>query len=248
MDIKKLINDLRNGIEKDYFDTANSSFFPNQIFDRIDDFINSDSISDLEKAVYLLLNQFPNDKKDYIIIPNEKILIPDIYDLSTPGIEYEIDFALYGGTIENPVKVAIECDGIRSHAQRHSNKDRRKDVNLQAAGWIVMRFGSKEIHTELEKAQNEEFYICDFITSIDNVIKEQTKLITWRSYAQNEFRSKLTGFKWGWLTCNKCSQQQIGILNIKKHVCRHCGEKFIRKIDESEKIKYDHKGLLYFEE
>ncbi|TDE10716.1 hypothetical protein [Dyadobacter psychrotolerans] len=51
------------------------------------------------------------------------VLIEDIYDLSCSGIEYEIGFMLYGRSIDNPVKVVIESDGIRSHR-------RKKDVNL----------------------------------------------------------------------------------------------------------------------
>ncbi|MCB0536347.1 MAG: DUF559 domain-containing protein [Bacteroidetes bacterium] len=246
MDLKIFIDKLRKRIQDDHYEFQ-EMYPPEKQFEFLDDFINADG-SDLEKAFFLMLNQFPGDKKDYFVRPREMVLIPDIYDLSAPGIEYEIDFALYGGSIDNPMKVAIDCDGIRSHRQKHSNKDRRKDVNLQASGWLVMRFGSKEIHEELLKFEKEETYICDFITSIDNVIKEKLKLISWDTYARSEYRSKLTGFKWDWITCKHCTKKQMGVLNRKKHTCRHCGTKFIRDIHPTEKIKYEHGGLLFFED
>ena len=46
------------------------------------------------------------------------VLIEDIYDLSCPGIEYEIGFMLYGGSIDNPVNVVIESDGIPPHGRK----------------------------------------------------------------------------------------------------------------------------------
>jgi len=158
MDLKVFIKNLRRRIE-DGRDEFTDEYLRNIQFKYLDDFIDDSTYSDLEKAFFLILNQFPGDHKEYFVKPREMVLIPDVYNLSCPGIEYEIDFAIYGGSIENPVKVAVECDGLRSHRQRHNNKDRRKEVNLQANGWIVMRFGSKEIHNELIKFENNENHI-----------------------------------------------------------------------------------------
>lgn len=247
MDLKKLINNLRQRIEDDHYEFEDDWQSENR-FKFLDDFISDNGHSDLEKAFFLILNQFPSDHKEYFVRPREMVLVPDIYDISGPGIEYEIDFALYGGSIDNPVKIAIECDGLRSHRQRHSNKDRRKDVNLQAAGWIVMRFGSNEIHDELLKFEKDKTHISDFLYYVENVIKEKTKLINWHSYTNSDFRSKLTGYKWGTVTCKHCGYEQVGELNHKKHTCRQCGKKFQRDISPNEKIKYDYNGLLYFDE
>ncbi|MEP7319551.1 MAG: DUF559 domain-containing protein, partial [Panacibacter sp.] len=170
--LQKLIQDLRQRIEDDH-NQFNEEFGMEWTFKYIDEFISSETRSDLEKAFFLILYQFPGDNKNYIVRPGEMVLIPDIYDMSCPGIEYEIDFALYGGSIDNPVKVAIECDGIRSHREKHNNKDRRKNVNLQAAGWIVMRFGSKEIHEELQKFTDDNLHTSDFLYSIENTIKQK---------------------------------------------------------------------------
>jgi hypothetical protein len=114
----------------------------------IDDYLTANH-SDLEKAFFLMLNEFWNEASNYFVIPSEKVCVTNVYDTSGPLCEYEIDFAVYSGTRDRPVKVAVECDGIRSHRQRHSNRDRRKDVNLQAAGWIVLRFGSAEIQDHI---------------------------------------------------------------------------------------------------
>jgi hypothetical protein len=218
MDLKGLIGDLRRRIDNDYQEL--DELWPLEMrFEFLDKFIQSTEYSDLEKAFYLMLNQFPGDTKDYIIRPREMVLIPDVYDMGSPGIEYEIDFALYGGSIDNPVKVAIECDGLRSHRQKHNNKDRRKDVNLQASGWIVIRFGSEEIHDELKKFETDENHVSPFLYSIDNVIKEKLRIIDNHNYAMNlDLRSKLTGYKWGYVTCKHCGDRQIGQLNHKKHM------------------------------
>lgn len=245
MDIKTLINRLRVRIEDDY--SEYSETYSENIFEIIDNYINNDKYSDLEKAFYLILNQYPSDMKNYFVKPNEMVLIPDVYDMGSPGIEYEVDFAIYGGVLNNPVKIAIECDGIRSHRQKHSNKDRKKDVNFQAAGWIVIRFGSNEIHEELAKHENQENYTSDFLQYIENVINETSQIITWRSYAKADFRSRLTGYKWGYILCPLCGKSQMGELNHIKHVCRHCGEKFKREVISSENVKYEHNGILYFD-
>ncbi len=245
--IQNLIKDLRQRIEDD-----NNEFDTKLIMQLglkyIDEFIEKPNRSDLEKAFFLILNQFPGDRKNYVVIPSEMVLIPDIYDMKSPGIEYEIDFALYGGPIDNPIKVAIECDGIRSHGQKHNNKDRRKDVNLQTAGWIVMRFGSKEIHEELQKFKDDNFHISDFLQSIENTIEERLKLIDTYSYFNNEFRSKLTGYKWDEVHCTNCGKPQNATLNHKTLNCRHCKTKFKRIIKDDEKIKYDMNGILFFKD
>lgn len=202
--------------------------------------------SDLEKAFFLILNQFPGDAKNDIIISSEKVLIPDVYDMSCPGIAYEIDFALYGGSLDNPVKVAIECDGLRSHGLKHANRDRRKNVNLQAAGWIVIRFGSREIHEELDKFRQEESHTCHFLLSIENLIEQKSRLIDGRSYAQQEFRNKLTGFRWGDVTCEECAAKQYGIMNYPNMHCRGCGKKTRRIIEPTEAIKYTMNGLIFY--
>ncbi len=247
MNINELIEKLRERIENDYYEFGESMPFED-LYKFIDDYINDSTKSILERAFFLILHQFPSDKKDYIVRPNERVLIPDIYDMSSPGVEYEIDFALYGGSIDNPVKVAIECDGLRSHRQKHGKRDRRKEVNLQAAGWLVMRFRSKEIQDELEKFDKEEHYISDFLFSIENTIKQKLKVITHNTFLTPEYRNKLTGYKWDRITCTICGHKQMDTLNHKKLTCRKCGKKFYREIKPDEKIKYDFDGLLYFEE
>ena|SRR5688572_6319986 len=244
MQLKELIQVLRSRIESDY-DEFNG-YDKEQIFENIDDFLKNENRSELEKAFYLLLNQFPGDHKSYMIRPNELVFIPDVYDMSGPGFQYEIDFALYGGSIKNPVKVAIECDGFRSHGQKHSKRDRRKEVNLQAAGWIVMRFRSNEIHAELAKFENDDTVISDFLQSIENTIEQKLGIINRQSYVQSEVRSILTGYKWDFVACTHCGQKQMDRLNFKKLFCRFCKRDYIREIGPLENIWYEKNGFIYF--
>ncbi len=244
MKLEELINKLRLKIQEDYF-KQNTDLLKNLNY-YIDEFIDDSDKSPLEKAFFLFLNQFPTDEKDYIVYGSEKVLIPNIYDGKETGIEYEIDFALYGGSIDNPVKVAIECDGLRFHGHKKVKKDRRKEVNLQADGWIVMRFTSKEIHEELEKFDTIENYTCDFLESIENTIKKKLKIINYESYINTDYRSKLTGYKWGKVTCLNCDFTQHDTLNHKNITCRKCKKKYKRKIKSDEKIKHEVDGVLFF--
>lgn len=243
--IQTLILNLRQRIEEDHYDFKNLDD-GDFTFKHIDSFLNSIDYSELEKAFFLILHQFHGDHKNYIIQPREMVLVPDVYDRSKPGFEYEIDFAIYGGSIDNPLKVAIECDGIRSHAQKHKNRDRRKDVNLQAAGWLVMRFGSKEILEELEKFEADNTYTSPFLYSIENTISMKLRLIDQFSFTQTDLRSKLTGFKWGLAECSNCREKQLETLNHKKFICNNCKKKVERLIHPDEKIEFEHDGILYF--
>ncbi|WP_268125589.1 DUF559 domain-containing protein [Roseivirga pacifica] len=245
-DIEILINKLYERIKGDHNDYFNSGSF-DRLFEYIEDFINDDSKSILEKAFFLILHQFPTDNKDYIVMPNERVLIDNIYDQTISSIEYEVDFALYGGSISNPVKVAIECDGLRSHGAKNAKRDRRKEVNLQADGWIVMRFRSKEIQQELNKFIEDEFYTSDFLYSIETTIQKRLKIINHHSYFIPEYRSKLTGYRWGKVTCPNCNFNQFDILNHKRITCRSCNERFTRKVLNTEQVIHEKNGILNFE-
>ncbi|WP_069657763.1 DUF559 domain-containing protein [Arcticibacter eurypsychrophilus] len=245
MDLKPYIQSLRDQIEYDL--KHDDSGIQDHLLTHLDDFLLMPSKSDIEKAFFLILNQFPGDHNDYIIRPSEMVLVPDIYDMSVPGIEYEIDFALYGGSVKDPVKVAIEVDGIRSHGHKHTRKDRRKDANLQAANWLVMRFTSKEVHEEIVKFHNNEIFTSDFLTSIDNVIQERLQLVTGNNYIKYDVRSVLTGYKWGDVRCIHCGLNQYGNLSRKNHTCQHCKNRFVRQLEQHERVKYEHNGLYFFE-
>lgn len=237
---------LRGKIREGYDWFRNDEAISEVNFRFIDEYLKNDGNSDLEKAFFLILNQYPGDQKDYIVRPKEMVLVPDVYDMNVPGIEYEIDFALYGGSVANPVKVAVECDGLRSHGKKHTYKDRRKDVNLQAAGWITMRFGSREIHEEIEKFRNDDHHMCYFLSSIENTIARKLKLINSHSYYK--YRTELTGYNWGEVKCPDCGYKQDAILNHLNVKCKGCKKKFKRTIDGNEKIKYEQNGILFFEE
>lgn len=243
---ENIIKKIRKRIEDDVLE--DQPYTVKGTIKHIDNFLKSSEYSDLEKAFYLFLNQFPSDHQPYIVHPKENILVENVYDYSEPYYEYEIDFALYAGTIKNYVKIGIECDGLRSHSQRYSDRDRRKDINLQAAGWITMRFNSKEIHKELEQFEKEDLYISEIITNIQNIIDRKLDLITWNNFVRTNIRNELTGYKWGFVECTHCGFSQLDILNHKKITCRECKRKYVRKIGKDENIQYEHNGLIIFKE
>jgi hypothetical protein len=218
------INHIRKRIEEDHYTFQPDS--DRMLFDRIDEFLASSERSELEKAAYLLLNQFPGDSRHYFVVPSEHVKVPNVYDFSQGEFEYEIDLAIYSGTQGEPTKVAVDIDGLRSHAERHADKDRRKDVNLQAAGWIVMRFGTQDIQRELESFEHDEFYVSEMAQKVENVVEQRARLLTERTYVSCEVRTLLTGYKWGSITCPSCAQWQYDILDRRKHTCRHCGASF----------------------
>lgn len=222
-----LIEKLRKQIEDHHYESR--ALIDQDLFQRIDEFLKSSEASGLEKAFYLMLNQFPGDHKNYFVVPHEEVLVRNVYDYSQLDYEYEIDFAIYSGSRTKPIKIAIECDGLRSHRQRHNERDRRKDVNLQAAGWIVVRIGSPEIHKELEAFENDETYISNIVINLENLVEQSMDLVTCRSYIIDEIRSQLTGYKWGDVTCMHCNRSQKDRLNKTKFHCRHCQEEFFKE-------------------
>src|SRR5581483_2372692 len=132
-----------------------------------------DMKSDLEKAFYLMLRQEYYKNGDYVVIPNERVCVKNVCDLDKGyECEYEIDFAIYSGSKSKPGRIAIECDGLRSHGRRNASKDRLKDINLQANGWIIIRFGSREIHEEVYKQLNttDALYRSNIIYLIERIV------------------------------------------------------------------------------
>lgn len=252
IDTNKLIQDFRQKIEADYREYSSKGIFEiitEHMFNYIDDFIKNPEKSNLEKIFFLFLNQYPSDHKNYIVVPSENVLVRDYYDMKVPAIEYEIDFAIYGGREDNPVKIAIECDGLRSHRQKYNHKDRRKNINLQAAGWIVIRFGSKEIIEEVQSLLDDNLESKYFLISIENLIKNTTKVIGGTNYfLNNEIKGNLTGYKYADINCKLCGQKTKAILNHRRVRCNRCGEKFEREIGDDEKIKYEHNGIFIFKD
>ncbi|WP_155673321.1 hypothetical protein [Leptospira borgpetersenii] len=195
---------------RDQFDTKNEfleNLYNQNKYKELDDFLKLSKASELEKALYLLLNLYPEyGGRSYFIKPHEKVLIPNICDYKEIAINYEIDFAVYGGTVTSPTKIAIECDGLRSHGNRRIRRDRRKEVNLQAEGWLLIRIGSHEIHAELQKMIEEKKFISEIAKSIELIIERKLNLLDGSNYTR--YREELTGYKWGVVECPFCNERQ----------------------------------------
>lgn len=192
------------------------------VFWHVEHFLADPNVSVLEKAMYVLLNQFAGDQQEYFVVPRQRVRVPEVYELTPPGYkDYELDFAAYAGSESRFVKIAIECDGIRSHRERHADRDRHKDVNLQAAGWTVIRFGSREIHAELQRPIDDDTHINKFVTILENVVAGQSDALTQRRYFQ--FVERLTGYTYGDVSCSTCGHRQWDPLEIAGK-CRKCGQ------------------------
>ncbi|OLY65324.1 hypothetical protein BWD12_20200 [Leptospira santarosai serovar Bananal] len=233
---------------RDQFNTKNEfieSLYNQNKYDRLDTFLKSPKASDLEKALFLLLNLYPEyGGRSYFIIPHEKVLIPNICDHKEIAINYEIDFAVYGGTVTSPTKIAIECDGIRSHGNRRIKRDRRKEVNLQAEGWLLIRIGSHEIHAELQRMIEENKFISEIAESIELIIERKLNLLEGDKYER--YKKELTGYKWGVAECPYCNKRQQVKLNFIKQKCYECGSEYERDRSEDDESSHEWKGIVYF--
>jgi hypothetical protein len=181
--------------------------------------------SDLEKIFYLLLRQEYYKNGDYVVIPNEKVCVKNICDFDKGSeCEYEVDFAIYSGSKTRPRRVAIECDGLRSHGRKNSNKDRLKGINLQASGWIVIRFDSREIHQEVDRYLNSKktFEKPVFLELIERVIFDLQDSVV-EGINQTEVRDLLTGYRSFTLECPSCGWWRYYRHTEKKFVCDKCG-------------------------
>ena len=63
--------------------------------------------------------------------------------------EHRVDFAIFinGVASDEEIKVVIECDGHDFHekTKEQAARDKRRDRDLQIAGWKVLRFTGSEI-------------------------------------------------------------------------------------------------------
>jgi len=63
---------------------------------------------------------------------------------------YRVDFAYA------PKKIAIELDGFQAHSSTDQiAHDRKRQRDIEAAGWRVIRFGGKEVHRNAERCVDE---------------------------------------------------------------------------------------------
>lgn len=67
---------------------------------------------------------------------------------------YKVDFAVHVDSMMPgpPIKVVIECDGHEFHdkTKEQAARDKRRDRDLAAAGYTVLRFTGSEIWRDLE--------------------------------------------------------------------------------------------------
>lgn len=187
----------------------------------IEGFLQSTDVSDSAKGCYLLLNQFPLEQQGYVVVPNERVRVRDTYRREGPSADYELDFAVYAGTRTRPVKIAVEVTPIDYRHSVRLDTERRKDIDLQASGWIVLRLSESEILDELAKVANNEPSWKLFLV-IENIILNVGDQLTPQTVYWPDIRAGLTGYRRSRQTCSACETQQEVIDDLPA-VCKTCG-------------------------
>lgn len=111
------------------------------------------SESQTEKCVFLaLLSRGRLDWRDgcVCIYGDAWEIIPQYEELV-----YRIDFALFASDL----KIAFEVDGFEYHDRtlEQAQNDRKRDRDLQAAGWLIPRFTTLELQENIDHCLSELF-------------------------------------------------------------------------------------------
>jgi hypothetical protein len=128
--------------------------------------------SPIERAVYWALLDYGTewgqprvevveDYGSWFSIPTEmeQIAVSPQYRVDAGGRQYRLDFMAEADVGEYPpstsacrvhVKAAVECDGHDFHerTKEQAARDRKRDRDLQAAGYLILRFTGSEINKD----------------------------------------------------------------------------------------------------
>jgi very-short-patch-repair endonuclease len=77
-------------------------------------------------------------------IPRTDVVIAPQYQIE----KHRVDFAIFiNGVANEEIKIVVECDGHDFHekTKEQAARDKRRDRDLQIAGWKVLRFTGSEI-------------------------------------------------------------------------------------------------------
>lgn len=91
-------------------------------------------------------------------IPDANVVIIPQYEIR----DYRVDFAiLLRNFQDNILKIVVECDGHDFHekTKQQAKRDKKRDRDLQAAGWKVLRFTGSEIVRDVNACVNEIYGI-----------------------------------------------------------------------------------------
>lgn len=81
-------------------------------------------------------------------IPDKDVVIIPQYEIG----DYRADFAVLLRDFKgNILRMVVECDGHEFHekTKQQAQRDKKRDRNLQAAGWQVFRFTGSEIFKDV---------------------------------------------------------------------------------------------------
>lgn len=85
-------------------------------------------------------------------LPDAAQLITPQYDVQWDGRQYRLDYAIIGALH----RIAVELDGFEFHGNRVAfSYDRLRQNDLQAAGWIVLRFSYDSIRLETARCVSQ---------------------------------------------------------------------------------------------
>ncbi len=97
----------------------------------------------------------PESKCSVLICPQHKVL------------KYRVDFCLYIKDMKSNLhRIVIECDGHDFHekTKEQASRDKKKDRELQKAGYTIFRYSGSDIYKNIEDIEDElGGYICSLI-------------------------------------------------------------------------------------
>lgn len=128
-------------------------------------------ISTTESIIELMMIQRLRDM-EYAFVINigsgneiwpEKFNVTPQAEILTARKKYRADFLVEVVANDKEVNVVVECDGHDFHekTKEQAARDKARDRDMQAAGYLVLRFTGSEIYKSVEMcAEQVEYAIC----------------------------------------------------------------------------------------
>lgn len=95
--------------------------------------------------------------------PNSEVLICPQHAIGNYRVDFALIVDMWG---DGDIKVVIECDGHDFHekTKQQATRDKKRDRELQKAGWKVLRYTGSEIFKDVEAIAYEiSGFICDLV-------------------------------------------------------------------------------------
>lgn len=149
--------------------------------------------SPIEKMLGFELAEAFSDYQDWDS-PPRLIAQQKVDRFSDPDRHYRLDFAVIAER-EWPyptIRIAIECDGHNFHerTKAQARRDRQRDRDLQASGWIVLRFTGQEIYEDAAACAHEAAVTLEMLTLDEPMIEQRDQEMWQRGFSAAEAKHR----------------------------------------------------------